>query len=155
MCALRSCRPRRYLLHCPEHLIAAPFWESPVIVILLDTADANGAVGTTASTQKPSSGKPAFLSIQAWLRWGDDVPVKRSVVAFSPSVMMNLSAIYHAAGMPQYTYAPGICTFSTSALSEPASKMRTVTFGSSERRPATTGPQVPPLNLVSWCTTEN
>lgn len=80
-----------YLLHRSEHLIAAPFRESPVIVVLLDTADANSAIGATAPAQKSSSGKAAYLPVEAWLGRRDDVPVERSVVALGPTITMVAS----------------------------------------------------------------
>lgn len=143
-------RYQLYLLHRSEHLITTPFRESPVVIILLHTTDANGAIGAAASTQKSSSGKTAFFAVETWLGRGDNIPVKWSVVTLGPTIVVAASTEVWPADTPISTYAPGICTFSTSALSEPASRMRTLTFGSSERRPATTGPQVPPLKLMSF-----
>jgi len=56
-----------YLLHRPKHLVATPFGETPVIVILLDAANADGTIGSAASSQESASGKATLLAIEARL----------------------------------------------------------------------------------------
>ena len=91
-CTLTYGRYHLYLLHCSEHLISTPFRKPPVVIILLDTTDANGAIGAAASAQESSSGKTTFLAIETWLGRGDNVPVKWSVVTLGPTIIIAASA---------------------------------------------------------------
>lgn len=52
-----------YLSHSAKHLLATPFREAPIVVVLLHPSNADGAVGAAAPTQEPASGKSALLAI--------------------------------------------------------------------------------------------
>jgi hypothetical protein len=53
-----------HLPHRSEHLIAAPSLYAPIIVVLFDPTDANGAITTTAAAQKSTSRDVALASIE-------------------------------------------------------------------------------------------
>lgn len=144
------CSVRRLtFLHCPEHFVPTPLWKSPVIVILLDSTNANGAITSTAATNEFTSRNMALPTVEASIWSGHEIPVCLALVILSPAVQASDQT--HKSRF--LTYAPAMCMLSISALSLPASSRRILRSESSERRPAMTGPHVPPLERsVSGCT---
>lgn len=79
-----TCSRDVYLSHSSKHLIATPFWESPVVIVLLHPSHTNCAIATTASTKKSTSGNVDCSTVQArnWRR--DKIPIGLSFMVLSP-----------------------------------------------------------------------
>jgi hypothetical protein len=144
--ACLSCRSPTYLLHSSKHFVTSPFGRTPIVVVLLDAADADSAITATAASDESASRHMTFSAIHSSIWCCHDIPVCVVLVVQSPP--SNVKGVVKNSEMV-IIYAPAMCMLSISALSLPASRTSIVASGSSESRPAMTGPAVPPLSKLS------
>jgi hypothetical protein len=79
-----------YLLHGSEHLLSTPFWEAPIIVILLNSTNTDRAVAAAAATDETSTRYVARSPIQTRLRRSYNIPVRLALVIHGPSTSLQL-----------------------------------------------------------------
>lgn len=82
-----------YLVHVLEELITTPAVKAPIIIVLLSTADDEGAVASRATTEELASAQ-LDLTVACGAIWhGDDVPISLFVKIPGPAVGKKLTSL--------------------------------------------------------------
>ena len=74
-----------YLSHSPEHLVTAPFWETPIIIVLFHSPYTNRAVAARATSQESSSRNVDLTIFQPRLWRSDEVPISLPTMVLGPA----------------------------------------------------------------------
>jgi hypothetical protein len=93
------------LSHRTKHLLATPFGNAPIVVVLVYASYAYGPICTTAAAEETTSGESAFAIVEARLRRRDNIPVCRAGMVLGPAIINVRSAVISRAFRKLYLRA--------------------------------------------------